>query len=222
MMKTKINVIAFLLALNLMGCKKEQPFNDYQYSDKGMVINCENMDTKLYNEALYTFENDILKFYGTDRPNQLRAYSQFVREAVYNRAKYVDILSPHTVNVFQALKKDNTLWDANQPKSHLNYNSPFFKCIADNIQSNDLKVTLNALVSTKSMSPKLFGTPLTSQYSLAIKDKYLATYIAFDLFYAKLFDVDLSQINMDKPKEAVDFNKVPKDINPDMHAGHNH
>ena len=209
-MNTKIKLIAFLSIVALVGCKKEQTFNDYQYTDKGIVLNCENMDTKLYNEALFAFENDMLNFYSKDKPNQLRAYSQFVRNAIYNRVKYAEMLSPHTLKVFQALKKDNALWDTNNPKSHLNYNSAFFKCITDNIQNNDLKRTLNALMSTNSMSPKLFGAPLASQYSLAIKDKYLATYIAFDLFYAKLFDVDLSKVNMEKPKETVDFNNVPK------------
>ncbi|WP_242205864.1 hypothetical protein [Aestuariivivens insulae] len=208
-MNTKINSIAFLLVLTLLSCKKEQTFSDYQYTDKGMVLNCESIDTKLYNEALFAFEDDIVNYYSKDKPTQVRAFSQFVRDAVNNRAKYADMVSPHTLKVFQALKNEADLWDTNNPKSHLNYNSTFFKCIASNIQDNDLKTTLNALVSTNSMSPKLFGTPLTSQYSLALKDKYLAAYMAFDLFYAKLYDVDLSRVNMEKPKAPVDFNKVP-------------
>lgn len=220
-MNTKINLITVLTVLILTGCKKEQTFNDYQYSDKGIVLNCEGFDTQLYNEALFAFENDIQNFYNKNNPNpnQLRAYSQFIREAISNRAKYAEMVSPHTVKVFQALKNDNALWDANNPKSHLNYNSALFSCIANNIQNNDLKTTLNALVSTNSMSPKLFGAPLTSNYSSAIKDKYLAAYMAFDLFYAKLFDVDLSQVN-NKP---VDFNDVP--IAPQQETpndGHNH
>ena len=209
-MNAKLKLIVFTACLGLASCEKnEQPFNDYKFSEKGIVLNCDNLDTKLYNEALFAFENDVMTFYGKDNPNQVRAYSQFVRSAVNNRVKYTDMLSPHTVKVFEALKKDNSLWDANNPNSHLNYNSPFFKCIGDHIQNKDLKTTLNALVSTNSMSPKLFGTPLMSMYSLAIRDKYLAAYVAFDLFYAKLFDVDLTQVNMEKPAAAVDFNKIP-------------
>ena len=209
-MNAKLKLIVFTTCLGLASCKNnEQPFDDYKFSEKGIVLNCDNLDTKLYNEALFAFENDVMTFYGKDNPNQVRAYSQFVRSAVNNRVKYTDMLSPHTVKVFEALKKDNSLWDANNPNSHLNYNSPFFKCIGDHIQNKDLKTTLNALVSTNSMSPKLFGTPLMSMYSLAIRDKYLAAYVAFDLFYAKLFDVDLTQVNMEKPAPAVDFNKIP-------------
>ncbi|WP_242119603.1 hypothetical protein [Aestuariivivens sediminicola] len=209
-MNAKLKLIVFTACLGLASCKhNEQPFDDYKFSEKGIVLNCDNLDTKLYNEALFAFENDVMTFYGKDNPNQVRAYSQFVRSAVNNRVKYTDMLSPHTVKVFEALKKDNSLWDVNNPNSHLNYNSPFFKCIGDHIQNKDLKTTLNALVSTNSMSPKLFGTPLMSMYSLAIRDKYLAAYVAFDLFYAKLFDVDLTQVNMEKPAAAVDFNKIP-------------
>ena len=50
-------------------------------------------------------------------------------------------------------------------------------------------------------------------------------YIALDLFYAKMFDVDFTKVNFDKPEEPVDFNKLPSvDQKPvvDPHAGHNH
>ena len=77
-------------------------------------------------------------------------------------------------------------------------------CISQNIANPDLKTTFNALLSTNSMSPRLFGAPLVSSYSLALNDKYLAAYVAFDLFYAKLFDVDFTQPLSKKPK--VDFN----------------
>jgi hypothetical protein len=48
-----------------------------------------------------------------------------------------------------------------------------------------------------------------TKYNSALNDKYLATYIALDLFYAKLFDIDLSAINFDKP-EPLDFNVIPQ------------
>ena len=220
-MNTKFNLIIVLTVFILTGCKQKTSFNDYLYAEKGMVLNCENLDTKLYNEALFSFENDIQNFYNKNNPNQnpLQAYAKFIRGAFSNRVQFNEIVSPHTVKVFEALKHDSNLWNTNNPRSRLNYNSLFFSCIANNIQNNNLKTTLNALVSTNSMSPKLFGAPLTSNYSSAIKDKYLVAYIAFDLFYAKLFNVDLSQVN-NKP---VDFNDVPKTPQQeDPHAGHNH
>ena len=94
----------------------------------------------------------------------------------------------------------------------MNYKSPLFNCIANNIQNKDLKTTLHALVSTNSMSPKLFGASLTSNYSAAMRDKYMAAYVAFDLYYAKLFNLDLSNVKESEQKVGLD----------DTHAGHNH
>jgi len=114
------------------------------------------------------------------------------------------MVSEHTLKVFEALKNDTELWNLENASSHLNYNSALMDCIAQNIANPDLKITLNALLSTNSMSPKLFGAPLSTNYSTTLSDKYLASYVAFDLFYAKLFDVDFSQI--EKEKQKVDFN----------------
>tara|TARA_R110000868_G_scaffold267206_1_gene526482 strand:+ start:1365 stop:2015 length:651 start_codon:yes stop_codon:yes gene_type:complete len=207
----KFNLVVFFLALAFVGCKEEKKFDDFKFPDKDISIDCEKENLKLLiNEAIYSFEDDITKFYSKDQPNINLAYSQFVRNAINGRVKYTDIVSPHTVKVFEALKKEGKLWDAQNTKSHLNYNSAFFQCLADNIQDKNLKTTLNALISTNSMSPKLFGSPLMTRYNRATSDKYLAGYIAFDLYYAKLFDVDLTQVK-EKPIEdnKVDFNKVP-------------
>ncbi|WP_298239045.1 hypothetical protein [uncultured Algibacter sp.] len=217
----KLFVVA--LVISFTSCKKEKTtLSEYIYTDKGVVLTCDSLDSKLYNEALFAFENDMINFYSKGKPNISRAYSQFVRQAVSGQVKYQDMITPHTIEVFNVLKKENDLWDANNSNSHLNYNSKLFNCIATNIQNKDLNTTLNALISTNSMSPKLFGTPLISNYSQAIRDKYLSAYMAFDLFYAKLFDVDLSQVNMNESEEKVDFNNTQQETTPDPHAGHNH
>jgi hypothetical protein len=108
------------------------------------------------------------------------------------------MVSEHTLKVFEALKQDNDLWNPNNPVSKLNYKSKLMDCISKNIKDNDLKTTLNALLTTNSMTPELYGAPLLSKYRLAITDKALASYIAFDLYYAKLFDVDVTQVEKTK------------------------
>lgn len=223
-MKSQFFKLFFIaLTISLMSCKNENTLSEYKHADKGLVLSCENVNSKLYSEALFTFENDILTYYGRNNPNAslIQAYNQFIRNAVYGRIKYTDMVSPHTVKVFEALKNENKLWDANNPKSYLNYKSSLVKCIAINMQNADLKTTFNALLDTNTMSPKPFGAPLMSSYRFALQDKYLAAYIAFDLFYAKLFDVDLSEVSK-KPEQKVDFNKLPQKTNSDPHAGHNH
>jgi hypothetical protein len=211
-MNTKVSIITFLFTLILFNCKNDTALSEYKYSDKPIVLNCNNLNSKLYNEALYSFENDILNYYGgiSTKKSLLRAYSQFIRYAVYDRVNYSELMSEHSLKVFEALKNDKTLWDVNNSKSHLNYSSPLFKCIAENITDQDLQKTLNALLTTNSMSPKLFGAPLLTRYKGAETDKALASYIAFDLYYSKFFDIDLSKVNFDKPQTPVDFNKVPQ------------
>lgn len=200
------------LVITFTSCKKENTLSEYKFTDKGTALTCNELNSKLYNEALFSFENDILIYYGRNKPNTslIQSYNQFVRTAVSGRLKYEDIISTHTLKIFETLKNENDLWDANNPKSNLNYNSALIDCIATNMQNKDLKTTFNALLSTNSMSTKLFGRPLMSNYRYAVSDKYLASYIAFDLFYAKLFNLDLSKVNDEKPEQKVDFNKTPQ------------
>jgi hypothetical protein len=215
-MKIKITLFVLLFTYTFFSCKKENSFTDYKYTDKPDVLVCDNANSKLFQEALYSFEDDITNFYSKTNPNSslIQAYAQFTRNAVYGRIKYGDIISVHTVKVFEALKNESDLWVAENATSRLNYNSNILNCISKNMQDKALKTTFNALISTNYMSPKLFGSPLMTKYNSALNDKYLATYIALDLFYAKLFDIDLSAINFDKP-EPLDFNVIPQKTNPE-------
>ncbi|GAA3575282.1 hypothetical protein [Snuella lapsa] len=208
-MNTKIKFIAALLIFTLFNCKQKTTLSEYKYADKNTVLNCEDAKSKLYNEALFSFENDILNFYGKNNNKQslTTAYAQFIRNTQYNRVKFNELVSEHSLEIFNVLKEDTSLWQVGNTQSNLNYYSPLFKCIASNIENKDLKTTLNALLDTHSMSQKLFAPPLQSNYRFAIKDKYLAAYIAFDLFYAKLFDVDLTVVKTQS--QSVDFNKKP-------------
>lgn len=194
-MKTKFYLIALVLICNFTSCKKESTFTDFKFSDKPATLACENINIKLYNEALYSFEEDITNHFGNRSNSTLAAYSQFIRLAISNRVNYEDIVSEHSYNVFNALKENSNLWDLNNSKSHLNYNSDLMRCISNNISDSNIKTTLNALISTNSMSPKLFGAPLTTNYRLALSDKYLASYIAFEFYYAKMLDIDFSQVD---------------------------
>jgi hypothetical protein len=223
-MNLKLTSIVFLLIFTVFSCKKESHFSDYKYTDKPVAFTCEGINSKLLNEALYSFEDDITKHYkGKSQNYRLdQAYSQIIRNSVFGRLKLEDMVSKHTVSIFEALKNENDLWDANNTKSHLNYNGTAMNCISNGIKDKSLKTTLGALLSTNSMSPKLFGAPLTTKYRYALNDKNLAMYIALDLYYAKMFDVDFSKVNFNKPEQKVDFNQLPPETETDPHAGHNH
>ncbi len=203
MKHTFLKLLTITLLISLTACKKEATLSEFKYSDKGIVLNCDKFDLKLLNEALFSFENDIIDAYGKEQKNITTAYSQFVNNSIYNRIKYEEITSAHTLEIFNVLKSKPELWNLSSSKSKLNYNSPVFNCIASNILNKDLKTTLNALITTNSMSLKLFAPAVRSATSSAVKDKYLATYIAFDLFYAKLFDIDTTKIKTNTPEKAV-------------------
>ena len=206
-----LTLFILTLILSLTGCKNEASptvIVDYKYADKDQVINCEGINNQLLNEALYSFENDISKAYNTK--NSLgRAYALFFRNAMTNRARYTEIVSEHTKEVFEALKNEKGLWLEQNPKSRLNYNNEIIDCIGENMKVKDLKTTFNALLSTNSMSPMLYGEPVRASIAQATQDKHLALYIALDFYYANLFNIDFTKINFEEPQSKVDFNKLP-------------
>lgn len=223
-MKTQFfKLFVITLVISLVSCKKETPFTDYKYADKPETITCDNLDAKLLKEALYTFEDDIVNHYDAQTKNLSRAYNRLLNETLSNRLKYDDVISAHTANVFEAMKNNASLWNQGNAKSNLNYNSEILKCIVSNIKDNRLKSTFNALISTNSMSPALTGDAIKGAVGRLLNDKYLATYVALEFYYAKLFDVDFTTINFEEPQTNVDFNqKPPKESETDPHAGHNH
>lgn len=204
-------ILMISLAISLVSCNKEEKvvFTEYKFADKPEVVTCAGLDTKLLNEALYAFEEDISKYYKTPNSNISRAYSRLISESTINRIKVENVLSEHTLKVFEAIKKDKDIWKQN---GTLNYQSKLIKCISENIKNDRLKSTFNALLSTNSLSPNLFGEPLKSNAVMMLSDKYLATYVALEFYYSNLFDVDLTTINFDKPAPSnIDFNKKPQD-----------
>lgn len=186
----KLNRIAVLfLAASLVSCNqtvKEKTLEDYQFSEKGIIATCEGFDETILSEAIFTFEDDITKFYANENPNLTSAYSSFVRDVIYNRAKFEEIASEHTLKVYDVLASKNNLW---LPSGKLNYEHNLLSCITKKMTSKDLKTTLKALIETNSMSLKLFGPAVQSNYSIAVKDKYLAAYIALDFYYGNLSKV---------------------------------
>ncbi len=211
-MKSIFKIIVITLTFILFNCKNETVQLEYKYADKPTVLTCDNLNSELYQEALYAFEDDIFKYYKEKnfKSTLVNAYAQFTRNAHFGRLKYEDIISEHSIKVFKALKQDDKLWDSENTKSHLNYNSPLIKCIVKNIKDNSLKATFNSLLSINDLSPELMGPPLSTRYKNTLNDKYLASYIAFDFYYSKFFDIDLSKINSDKPEPKADSKKKPE------------
>lgn len=210
-----------VLCLSLLNCKqdasKQDVQLDYKHSNRGVTLECNDMDTKLLQEAMFAFEDDIINFYTPNQPVYSRAYSLFVSQALTNTADYPKMVSEHSKNVFEALKQQSDLWTTNPDGSRLNFSHPIFKCIGSQIQDEPLQKTYNALISTNSMSLRMFGDQLRRKTFGMKDDKYLATYVALELYYGKLFDVDFNKDPLDATTENASELKEHS-----SHDGHNH
>ncbi|MFT4612822.1 MAG: hypothetical protein ACJA1H_002777 [Glaciecola sp.] len=194
----KFKLALLTLCFCFLNCKEESKTAsqnvdfDYKYPSIEKLIDCEGIDTRLLQEAVQSFEEDLANFYTPERPILSRAYSLFISQALFNKADYSTIVSDHSKKVLEALKQDENLWTTNPDGSKLNFNHPVFKCIGENIKDQPLKKTFNALITTNSMSLRMFGDQLKRKTFGMKDDKYLATYVALELYFGKIHDKDLS------------------------------
>ena len=65
-MKPFIKSIIILIMCTFLSCKNNNTLSEYKYSDQETLLNCDSPDAKLWNEALYSFENDIRIFYANN------------------------------------------------------------------------------------------------------------------------------------------------------------
>ena len=193
-MQKSIKLLTYICALCLLACQNspKKVDLDFIYTNQGNVLNCDGLDTALIQEAFYSFENDLTSYYTPEKPIYSRAYSIFVSQALSDRVNYSLMVSEHSKKVLEALKQDESLWTNNPDGSKVNFNHPIFECIGENIQDEPLKETFNALVQTNSMSLRMFGQELRQKTFGMKDDKYLATYVAMELFYGKIYDKDFS------------------------------
>ena len=60
-MNSNLKLIALFLGMTLLSCKNENTLPEFKYTDKPVALTCNDVNSKLYNEALYSFEDDIAK-----------------------------------------------------------------------------------------------------------------------------------------------------------------
>lgn len=212
-MKTRF--LYFVICLILVNCKEPQPQLTFKHSDKTIVLNCDNNHSELFNEAIHHFEANLTKHFNNKNPNLSAAYRQFLIESTSNRTNYNNISNQHSLDIFIALKNVDGLWIQKNNKLSLNYKHDIFNCIGENIKDNDLKSTYNALLTTNSMSMRMLKDVLIAKSNRFDTDKHLATFVALELYYSKLSNVDLSL----KQEAPVDI-KLKEEKG--LHAGHNH
>ena len=233
----KKTVLAIALSITLFSCKQEPTF-EYKYADQPQVLTCENIDTKLLNEAYYAFENAVFTHAKNNnrRPNMnitpeyaLRSYIMRANSNV----KITDFVTEETLIVFNSLKSQD-IWNGTQLKS----NAEVTECIGNNIINPTIKGSFNTLRSVESLSPNLIASTITDDRTIRdqYNDKALMTYVALDMFYSKFYNTDFSNIEFLVEKEPAIL-PAPKTTGPEIgkkinleakpekhssHDGHNH
>lgn len=226
-MKLLLKITFIVLCISFYACKNETQatFNDFKYADKENVLNCDNVDTKLYHEALLSFEDDIATFYNKENTDIRIAYTAFYRSLIGKRVDFQELTSPHTMAVFEALKEQPDLWNDDDS---INYHADIFGCLSSNFNDKGFGTTFNSLVTTNSMRLDLISAPLQNQIKGAHSDRYLAMYIALDLYYSNLIEVDPTKVtkntqtNEGSKTESKNKLVTPAIDNIDPHAGHDH
>lgn len=190
----KIRIIIVLTTILFINSCKNNTV-EFKYTDKEDLFLCESVNMALIKEALYSFEEDIKNNYPFKRPySTLNGYATYWSTMTSDRLPKKEAISAHTLALFKLLKEDKELWNTSGDKITLNYNGKLMQCIGENLKDEGFKITFNALLETNSFKSKLFAPIINRKVSKIVNDKTLATYIALDLFYAKLFEMDFTEI----------------------------
>ena len=186
--------IAFLFLACLIGScqsnKEVTPMN-YKYGDQEQVINCEGQNNALLNEALYSFEDDLLNTYDAESRRPITAYGQFTFVGLSGQAEFKRIVSEHSKIVLSKLIEEGIIIKNTGAKSNVNYEHPAVVCAIDNLKDAALKKTINALISTNSMDPVLFDSRLRNAGRLVQNQRYLAFYLSLDAYFQQLANLDM-------------------------------
>lgn len=200
--------------MHLSSCK--QKALNYQYSDNEDLVNCSHEHADLIKEAVYTFEDYITKHYTFLGSTTAEGYNNYLELLFDNRAPAKEYFTEHLMEVVQTLKAEESLWTSSGSKIRLNYDNKLVSCIIENIKDINTKTTLDALISSKTLSVNVLAPFLYDKRLLMAKeDRALATYVALDMFYTKLIYMS-SQDYIDEPikKDAsldeLDPNKLKK------------
>jgi hypothetical protein len=188
-------IIGCFFVLITSSCKKPL---EYKYNDKPMQVSCSGANEKLLNEALYSFFDDVTVYYRTKSREQFdsglstyEAYATYVYDGSLGIADYKNIASEHTKNVMNELRKETQLWHKKSAMSNLNYNSEFVNCLIVNIKDKDLSATIQALNDINSLTPRVMADRFRLNVRAALEDPNYGMFIALDIYYQYLFDLEI-------------------------------
>lgn len=182
-------IIAVLLLILATACDKK-PELALQFSEREQSIVCDDENNKLLNEALYTFEADLIQAYDPESKLLVSAYGRFMYVGFSGTAEYDRIVSEHALDIREALVADGII-EVEGGSGYVNYKHPALKCIINNLEDKGLSLTLQALIDTNTMNPKLFNSRMRNFGREAATNRYTAMYVALETYYKQLTMVNL-------------------------------
>ena len=190
------NSILILMILMLVSSCKEHI--QYKYQDQVRVVTCTGADSDLMHEAYYSFLDDIYEYTKKNElnPDFITTYyslAQYIFRGAMGELNYLNIASPHTVELAKKLKKEQDLWNMDSNNSNLNYHNEYVNCLIENIKNEEIKLKITALRDTNSLSPMILAEIYRINIIDIQTDKYFEMFLSLDTFYQFLMEVDLSQ-----------------------------
>ena len=204
------NLLYVLIVLVLSGCKKENI--QFRYFEKEDPFLCSTADMDMVKEALYVFEDYISQNYGFLTKDIEEGYENYIKLLVDDRAPASEYFNEHLIALKSFLKDKDELWVLRDGQLRLNYDQELVSCIVDNIQDEELRQNIDALISSNTIRADLMGPVLFRKRKQFVTDKALASFVVFEFFYPKLFYMDspdyVENVDRPKPKEKLFPEKV--------------
>ncbi len=178
--------IYFLTLLVFYGCDSViKP--EYRYQNKKNLFLCNSADMETVKEAVYVFEDYISENYSFFSNTVDEGYYNYLKLLLDDRSPASEFFSEYLVEFKDYLKSRDEFWTEKNGQLRLNYNNELVTCIINNIQDDQIRNTINALVTSNTARTELLGPVLFRNSSMMTEDRALATYVVFETFYPKLF-----------------------------------
>lgn len=204
-----------LLSIILSGCKEEiNP--TFKYSEEKNLFKCSISDMDLIKEAVYVFEDFVFKNYDFRLKQDLNiAYRNYLKNAEANFMPIAENFDEHAIAITQKLMKRESLWEGTKGDMHLRNDGELLSCLIDDMQNEDLKELFYAMANSNTLRANSVAPLITRYADLLPEDRALVSYMALDMFYAQVFQLDFSlpKAELAKQIKTINDSRINYDLN---------
>lgn len=190
-MKTKAWTILLIVALSFWSCQDDFA---YKYADKEAVIECDQINQKMLNEAMYSFQEDVaehfnFRSYSPSTPVYYQwGFASYAYNGSQGTAPYEEIVRDQSKLILLELVKQKGLFNKDNGQFALNYKHPLVTCLIDKISDDPLRSTIQTLVDVDQMNARLLAEPLRKNIKRLAEDKHLILFMGLATYYPQLMN----------------------------------